>query len=252
MASSYGFKHIELRCLGGTLDLPGYFEDRGLGADHVQRWCGCHRIRISSLSTGLKLGDATDPEKDAFVRHLRLAHRMKIRGVRVFDGGQPGVEGPELGRYLDDVRRALAWVHDAVREHAPGVVARVETHGAFSDLRIHGRFLDRQPGGVPLLWDVDHVCRHSGMDPLEAWRRASPVPSHLHLKGGVGRADGGVDYVSLAEGDLDLRPLLRHLGRSGFSGDLSIEWERRWRPSMGPLEAELAAVCGLLDADYFD
>src|SRR5262249_29919534 len=100
------------------------------------------------------------------------------------------------------------------------------------------------------IWSaVDHPSLGVIYDPLNLDRFGrEPYPQslelqraairHLHLKDDRIAADGTRQACIPGRGPMPWSAILRDLGRHGYKGDVTIEYERRWLPNVLPLAAE--------------
>lgn len=242
----------------------GAFVHVGQGPDERER------VRAAFADAGLDVMAVAStvriaspgPDDDvvtALLAELQLAADLGARWVRVFPGG-PVREGaptdappPLLEEAAETDRRAVrrfARVLDRAAEL--GVHPALETHDSHpAGAQVARLFdaLDREAPGheVGVVWDV-----------LHPWRVGEDLATTADLLGE--RVLGGRGWVQVKDvaGPTDLRPVLQGEGAvpvpeflalldaAGYTGPVSLEWERYWQPDAAPLEQALAAAAAVL------
>ena len=173
------------------------------------------------------------------LRWIDLAEDLQVPLVRVFGGqARPGL-APEPPEVVND------WVAEALSRAAPtaeqaGVTIVLETHDAFSSARRVAAVLDRvNSPRVAALWDSHHPYRVGEM-PQDVIEALGPRIAHVHVKDARRTTPDGSDWqlVLLGEGEVPVREQLAALERHGYSGYVSVEWEKKWHPEI--VEPEIA------------
>jgi len=237
LAASHGLSGVEIRALGGTIDLPAHFESvYGSPTLLAERICLQH-VRVLSLDTSLKLAGCADADREEFLKFLPWAEALDAPRLRVFDGGHDA--GPATHREMADT---VAWwrAQRADKGWRPDIM--VETHDALFSGDAINRFLSIAPD-TGILWDTHNTWRASGEDPLVTWRAIRPHVVHMHVKDSVSIPSGkhAYSYRLPGEGEFPMAPL-REVIRREFVGPVSLEWERLWHPELAPLEEALEAA----------
>jgi sugar phosphate isomerase/epimerase len=117
----------------------------------------------------------------------------------------------------------------------------METHDALFTSGAINRFAEAA-GGVAVLWDSHHTWKRGGEDPVTTWRAIQPHVIHLHVKDSVSEPSGKhpYRYVFPGEGEFPAIALFAALRGDGYSGVVSLEWERLWHPELAPLSEALS------------
>jgi sugar phosphate isomerase/epimerase len=237
LAEAHGLAGIELRALGGSLDLAGALAAEFGTPAALARQLGERAGRIVAFASSLRLIDSTAEDRARFQQLLPWAEALGVRWLRVFDGGSAAEpsdieEAAEVIRWWRQIRGARGWSADLM----------VETHDALVTSGALARFLAAAPE-TALLWDAHHTWRKGGEDPVATWRALGPAVVHIHVKDSVARpsARHPFTYVLPGAGEFPMAPLLAEL-RGGFSGALCLEWERYWNPELPDLGAALRAA----------
>src|SRR5580693_9715799 len=85
LARKHRIDAIELRALGGTIDLPGYFSAQGVTPEKLAETVRQSGIRIVALGASLRVITGTEADRDNFLRFVPWAEALGVP-LRVFDG----------------------------------------------------------------------------------------------------------------------------------------------------------------------
>ncbi|WP_018348293.1 sugar phosphate isomerase/epimerase family protein [Longispora albida] len=165
------------------------------------------------------------------LEHARLASDLGIPAVRVFTGAdRPGTEADE---------RAARRLELIAAELPEGVNVWLETHDSHPRGADITRVLDRVGSSrVRAIWDVLHPWL-AGEEPQETLASLRPYLAHVQLKDVAGPAV--LSPLPLGAGVVPLTTVLDLLTADGYTGWLSLEWERKWHPEAAPLAEALSA-----------
>jgi sugar phosphate isomerase/epimerase len=240
LAGRHGLHSLELRVLGGSLDLPAWlaqhYETPEKFAAHLKQ----KRVRVCAMNTSFKLIGSNDIDRATLEKFVPWADAAEVPWLRVFDGGRLGdaaeaAEAAATIKWLRAERRRRYWAVDFL----------VETHDAF----LRGDALKRliaQAPEVSLLWDAHHTWRLGGETPPETWQVIRNHTRHVHVKDSVSRPSphGTYDftYVLPGQGEFPMVAVLKSLEQDKFNGVLSLEWDRQWHPYLPELDKALYAA----------
>jgi sugar phosphate isomerase/epimerase len=234
LAARHGLDGVELRALGGTLELPAYLASQFGAPTELAARLGDRAPRIVALDTSLRIIGGTADDRDKFLEFLPWAEALGVRWLRVFDGGRSAddaeiARAAETLRWWRELRATRGWQADIM----------VETHDALVTTPAIQRLLAAVPD-TPILWDSHHTWRKSGEDPVVTWRAIRNHVVHLHVKDSIGTPGPRhpYTYVLPGTGEFPMAPLLAEL-RAGFAGAVSLEWEKLWHPALPDLDAAL-------------
>jgi sugar phosphate isomerase/epimerase len=237
LAEKHRLDAVELRALGGTIDLPAYFDSTAGSPAALAGKLRTARIRIVSLDTSLHLMAGTEAERAKFLEFLPWAEALGVRWLRVFDGGKTAdatelAEAAGTVRWWRELRRANGWRADLM----------VETHDSLTTAAAIRRFAAAAPA-TAILWDAFNTWIKSGEDPVETWRAIGPDVVQVHVKDAVRVPSGRhpFTYVLPGTGEFPMARLAAEL-RAGFSGTVSLEWEKLWHPYLAPLDDALTSA----------
>lgn len=240
LAARHGIGAVELRALGGSVDLPAcltaqFGPPAGFG-EAVRR----QAVRVVALDSSLKLAGAAPGDRGRFLEYVPWAEAAGVRWLRVFDGGK-NADATELAEMADTVR----WWQTLRRESGWQVDLMVETHDSLVSAAAIQRFRSAAPGAA-ILWDAHHTWRKGGEDPMVTWHAIRDGVVHVHVKDSVPApsARHPFTYVLPGDGGFPIKPLLAALDAAGFTGGVSLEWEKLWHPYLPPLDEALRVAAG--------
>ena len=238
LAANHGIDAIEIRALGNTTDLVTYFTERFNSPAELARVLEGSAVGVCAFNTSLRLVGATVQAKEEFLRYLPWAEAAGVRSLRVFDGG----ETADRGEMAEALATLQWWRETAAREgfHADMVI---ETHDFLALPDAIPRFLEIAPD-CALIWDTHHTWRKGGQDPVETWKQVRRNTQHLHVKDSVSRPGLRLpySYVQPGTGEFPMVALRSVLDADGYSGIVSLEWERLWHKDLPPLGLALQAA----------
>ncbi len=237
LAGRYGISAIELRALGGTVDLPAYLAGRfgSPAALAAARRAHPGPVEIAACNASLHLVGSTPAERDQLVALVPWAEALGVRWLRVFDGGRRADDAE-----LAEATATLRWWRDLRQEHGWQTEVMVETHDSLFTAAAIERLLAVAPA-TAMLWDSHHTWRKGGEDPVATWQAIRDHVVHIHVKDSIGvpSARHPFTYVLPGDGEFPIAPLLAALRAAGYRGRVSLEWEKMWHPYLPPLEEAL-------------
>ena len=90
--------------------------------------------------------------------------------------------------------------------------------------------------GFGILWDVEHSDKTCGDDFLPFYAAVRPLLRHVHIKDYRRGENGQFTLCPVGEGDIPLPEIVHTLLRDGYDGYFSLEWEKKWVPSLAEPE----------------
>lgn len=235
LAQRHGLDGIELRSLGGTIDLPAHFA----AAYGTPEKLAAQKpaLPVTALCLSLKLTGATPTDRAAFLQAVPWADALGARWLRVFDAAAGS--GPAG---LAEAAASVQWWREQRAKHGWRADIMVETHDSLLTAAAVERFLEACPG-TAIRWDSHHTWKKGGEDPLVTWRAIKAAVVSLDVKDSVSRpsAKHPFTYVLPGEGEFPMAPLRAALAAE-YTGAVSLEWEKLWHPYLPPLDAALAAA----------
>lgn len=238
LAAKHGLPAIEVRALGGTIELAAYFAAMYGSPAALAERLREQRVRIVAFDASLRLVGATDAEKNQLAALAPWAEALGVTRVRVFDGGKEA-NAAELAA----ARATLRWWRELRARHGWRTDLMVETHDALFTAEKIGRFIAAEPD-VGILWDAHHTWRKGGEDPATTWAAIGAQVVHVHMKDSINvpSARHPFTYVLPGDGEFPVARTLAALRDARFAGPVSLEWERVWHPYLPPLEEALSVA----------
>ncbi|MCX6955761.1 MAG: TIM barrel protein [Verrucomicrobia bacterium] len=240
LARKHGLGGVELRALGGTVELAGYLAGQygspeALAEKLSREW---PQVRVVAFNTSMKLVGATTAERDQLLDIAPWAEALGVRWLRVFDGGK-SADAEEIARATETLR----WWREERAARGWNVDWMIETHDSLFTAAAIGRLLAAEPDAA-ILWDSHHTWKKGGEDPLITWRAIRASVVHVHVKDSVSvpSARHPFTYVLPGAGEFPMAPLVAALRNEGFSGPVSLEWERMWHPYLPTLDEALTVA----------
>jgi sugar phosphate isomerase/epimerase len=231
-ALRHGYDAVELRCLGGDVDLlnrPEMQPDRVAETRSLFAERGLEICCVDSSSAFHALDRATRVRnvEDA-ARHAELAARLGSPLVRVFPNEVPA--GSDAAATRDRIVSAL---RDVSARAPSGVAIGLETHGDFATGVSAAEIVDLvDRANVGIVWDAANTFMAGEAIP-ESASAVSPRLLHVHLKDARPSSDERKWQPVLAgRGLVPFAEVIAALERIGYGGYVSFEWEKYWHPSI--------------------
>jgi sugar phosphate isomerase/epimerase len=221
---------IELRALGGTLDLPGYFSDEFCTPDKLAKHILTAGVPVTALDTSLMLNGSTDLEwMETIEAFLPWAEAMGGVDLRVFDGSKTNDETSttimaDRVDWWQQLRARSGWQSDIM----------IEIHDSLFTAAANLALIAKAPA-ARILWDSHHTWKRGGEDPVTTWRAIATHVVHIHVKDSISMpsARHPFTYVLPGEGEFPTGPIMELLGKE-YAGVVSLEWEKLWHPYLPP------------------
>jgi sugar phosphate isomerase/epimerase len=252
-ASEFGYEAVELRALGGELDLLGRPEFQPRAVEATRRRLADQNLSVCCVDTSCAFDSVGAAERraqvEAALKHCELAHALGATLIRVFpDKIQPGASREETRDWV------AACLNEVARRAPDGVRVGLETHGDFARGRAAAEIarLADHPN-VALIWDVANAL-NAGDTIEESARAVAPYLAHVHLRDA--RPEEGREHwlpVLAGRGAVSFAAAIDALRGLGYEGFVSFEWEKYWCPEIEEPEVALpdfAAAMREIDNQY--
>ncbi len=243
-AERYGYAAIEWRLADGLLIEPATPAETRRRLREVP---AARNIAVSCLDASCCLVQATPEERRATIedgrRMLDLAAEIGAPFLRVFGGKLPAnaTRAELLGPTAEVLHTLGLYGMDL------GVTVLLETHDAWTKSADVRELLQMvKLSGVRVLWDAHHTYRH-GEAPEHTLTVLGDAIAYVHIKDS---RLTGLDwtYCLAGEGDVPLLETGTALARRGYTGYLSLEWEKKWHPEIAEPEIALPQASRYLRA----
>ena len=231
-ARRFGYDGIELRAVGGDLDLLSRPEFKPTELATTRRWFEDQDVSVCCVDTSCNFHSPDANERseqvEVAIRHSEIAAALGAPLIRVFpDKVQPGADRSET---RDNIAACLR----RVAERMPsGIRVGLETHGDFANAETATEIVTLAANpDVALIWDVANSM--SAGDLIEdAARIVSPYLAHVHLRDA--RPNEGSEHwlpVLAGRGNVSFAKTIKALEGIGYDGYISFEWEKYWQPQI--------------------
>jgi len=239
-AHAFGYEGVELRALGGSLDLLNRPEFRPQAAlASTRQWFAGQALNVCCVDSSCTF-DSPDKEErrhqvDVAKRHCELAATLGASLVRVFPDRVPS------GATREQTRDNIASCLDEVAKSCPEEVrVALETHGDFARTDAAAEIIELAGNPkVVLIWDVANALNAG--DSLEQSAAAvAPYLAHVHLRDA--RSVAGQEHwkpVLAGRGNVSFESTVDELRRLQYDGYICFEWEKYWHPEIEDPEIAL-------------
>lgn len=238
LARAHKFAAIELRALGGTIDVPAHLAAQFGTPDVFGARMRGETLQVVAFDTSLKLVETPEEEwTRTLAAFLPWAEAIGGANIRVFDGGATGGDEDVARmaarlRWWQALREARGWRSELM----------IETHDSLFTAERIAALVGAAPGAA-ILWDSHHTWKRGAEDPVTTWKAIGSHVVHIHIKDSVSRPSERhpYTYVLPGTGEFPVFGLLAELRRD-FTGPVSLEWELMWHPYLPPLGDALDAA----------
>jgi sugar phosphate isomerase/epimerase len=231
-AALHGYAALELRGVGGEMDLPKSPQFVGAKLKESLKDLNALGLKISDLGASAKLGepDATKRavQLDEARRFVDLAHQMQVPYVRVFGGNLA------KGQTMEEATKRIIASFKELHEHVKGssVTLLIESHDEFTtSASLLGILNGANLPTAALLWDAHHTFVAGKEQPAETFKNLSKFIRHTHLKDSI-QAAKDRRYVLTGTGEVPVKETVKVLAANGYKGYYCFEWENKWHPEI--------------------
>ena len=237
-AREYGYTGVELRALGGGLDLLARPEFQPGRVARTREWLAGQGLEVCCVDTSCTFDSADDSERREQIglaaRYCELASALGSPLVRLFPDKVP--EGSTFEETRDRISDSLS----VVARLAPrGVHVGLETHGDFAGGRVTADIIRRagQPN-LCIIWDAANTFA-AGEDVEETAAAVAPFLAHVHLRDARPMGKEHWTPVLAGRGLVPFERVVGSLRGLGYRGYVSFEFEKYWHPEIEEPEVSL-------------
>ena len=248
-ARAYGYGGVELRALGGGLDLLSRPEFQPGEVARTREWLAGLGLEVCCVDTSCTFDSTEDAERLRQVeiagRHCELAAALGAPLIRVFPDKVP--EGSTYEETRDRISHSL---REVARLAPRGVRVGLETHGDFAGGPATADIIARADHpNLCIIWDAANTF--ASAEALEVTARAvAPYLAHVHLRDARPLGKEHWTPVLAGRGLVPFGEVVAALRGLEYSGYVSFEFEKYWHPEIEEPEVSLPdfanAMRGLL------
>jgi sugar phosphate isomerase/epimerase len=238
-ARAYGYAAIELRAVGGDLDLLKRPELQPATIEATRSWLVGQNLSVCCVDSSCTFDscDADERRKqvELALRHCEVAAGLRAPLIRIFP------DKVQFGATREETRNNIAaCLHEVAQRGPGGVGVGLETHGDFArgDTAAEIVRLADHPN-VSLIWDVANSLA-AGDSIEESASAVARYLTHVHLRDA--RPIEGREHwlpVLAGRGAVSFAAAIAALSRLGYQGYVSFEWEKYWHPEIEEPEIAL-------------
>jgi sugar phosphate isomerase/epimerase len=238
-ARRLGYDGVELRAVGGSLDLLDRPEFRPGKLKATRELFAASNLEICCVDTSCTFHSPSRTERRAQIelalKHAELAAELGAPSIRVFpDRIQAGASRNETRDYISESLSEIA-------ERLPQeVCVALETHGDFARSEATVEIVTRvNHPRVKVIWDVANSVA-AGDSIAAAGHNVQRFLSHIHLRDArpVATSEHWLPVLA-GTGEVSFTETLRLIEKLDYDGYVSFEWEKYWHPEIEEPEVAL-------------
>jgi sugar phosphate isomerase/epimerase len=233
LGRSLGYAGVELRVIDGQL-----FDSALSTTDRARVKQSTTAARLPIVAVGSSVVLTSDNPSPELHRMLALTNEWESPFIRVY-GGHLSEDPETRRRQMESAAKVLEEAIPVAERF--GVIMLIETHDGFSASKVAAELLAKVPSKTfGTIWDSLHPHR-MGETPAEVYKNIGARTYHVHIKDGRRSAEhkGGWQLVPLGEGEVPVQDVLNQLVAGGYTGYLTVEWEKYWHPEIVAAEVAL-------------
>ena len=241
LAQKHDMDAIEIRGVNGVLnngEIADFSEENATKTKKAFTESG-----VRPLVLGTSCAFHTKEKQEAAMIEGReailIASRLGFPYIRVFGNNiLPEAREESIARVCE----GIAALCDFAKDKSVNIL--LEVHADFNTVDALAPVLKALGSyeNFGLIWDVMHSHRGCGLNWVPFYETIRPYIRHVHLKDIT--SDG--TRVATGDGEIPLLPIVDRLLADGYDGYFSLEWERKWKPHLAPIEEALARYLDLL------
>jgi len=224
-AQKLGYTGLEIRGIEGEMradKLPQFFPEN---LDKTKAELKEKGLKIVGFGSSVRFHDNYDESIEEGKLAIDVCSLAGIPVIRVF--GDQVVSDETIPTVIKGLK--------ILCEHAKGknVLLLLEIHGTFNTLENVMPVVEGMKG-IPefgILWDVAHSDKTYGAKWMEFYTAIKPYIHHIHFKDHKHVGDE-FKLCMVGEGDIPLGDIYKTLMKDGYSGWISLEWEKKWHPDL--------------------
>lgn len=230
MAANTGYDGIEIRGIADEMFLPAVPQFHKQTIQRSLEQLASRNLLISSLDTSCSFHDAAG--FDASVAEgkatIELAAELGCPFIRVF-----GDKVPDESRKDEVIERIVQGIQALARHcEGSGVSVLLETHGDFaSPDNLMPVLTHVNSPHFGLVWDIGNTYLHYRDRNADFFHQTKHLIRHVHVKD-FRLVNDTMQYCITGQGEAPIQEDVHLLKEGGYTGHLSLEWEKRWHPEL--------------------
>lgn len=247
MAQRHDIRLLELRTLGGTTDLPQYFDQYfNTSPQQLDHWRQTRQIYSLDTSFGITKNSSEDREQ--LLAFGQWAVKLNVPTLRVFGGFD--FQEPLTDERLVTAVASLNWWQEQRQANPTLPELALEVHDGFSSTQRCCQLMHAAGRKIPIIWDAHHSYVTAGESFDQSWERLGDCICSIHVKDSCLFAEGKHEECLPGKGDVPILELLKLLVEVQFTGPVALEWEKFWQPQLVDLEIAIHAMAEAGWRDY--
>jgi sugar phosphate isomerase/epimerase len=238
-AHAFGYEGLELRALGGDLDLLNRPEFSSAAVSSTRQWFADQGLTVCCVDSSCTFDSVDTNERrqqiEVAIRHCELAAKLGSPLIRVFPDRIPAGATREQTR--DNIASSL---NEIAQSCAGSVRVALETHGDFARAKAAREIVELAANPkLALIWDVANAL-NAGDSIEESAEGVSLYLAHVHLRDA--RNVPGREHwqpVLAGQGNVSFETVVAELQRMQYDGYVCFEWEKYWQPEIEDPEIAL-------------
>ncbi len=232
-----GLDGIEVRCAdNGQMDIETITDDEVARIAEHAKSEGVAVACLTPYYRDFTTPEATEATLLGYTRACEIAEALGCGLVRAISSGWP-LEGFERADIFERAVAGMKRAGDIAADH--GVALAIETHlgqltFSAEESAEFVRAIDHPAVGV--LWDYFWTYVADRISVEDALALIGPHVIHVHAKNIKFDEEGGRQTTLLDDGELDWCEVVAGLAGIGYSGYISDEYEKFWKPEMAEPE----------------
>ena len=203
-------------------------------ASRTKKFLRDNNLEFSMFGTSVNFHDSAtfDTNIIAGKTAIDVCDKMGIPGIRVF--GDKIADESKQADVLDAVCRGLKMLCGYASDTGKNVCVCLETHGDFNKIELFEAIICEMQSypNFGILWDIGAAFPLYGRDFMPFYKVIRPYIRHTHIKDFIQNADGSHKQCFVGDGVVPVKEMIGALLKDGYEGYFSLEWEKRWNPSL--------------------
>jgi fatty-acyl-CoA synthase len=226
-ACDLGYDGVEIRGVQSELYAPKIAAFLPENIDSTRASLDRLGLTIPCLTSACELQQPGEGVFFECKNYIGCAASLSIPYIRILGNAGPAPEG-----WVDEDRVQKAAALLAAYAEKRGVTLLLESNGYFANTgRLAGLIEFVGSPALAALWDLNHPFRYFDETPKATIENIGRYVRHVHVKDSI-EENGAVKYKMMGQGTLPVAECVDRLHALGFDGYFSLEWVRRWQPSL--------------------